>query len=240
MIYLLAVIAGIVAAGVGWFITGVLAVWIAGLYGMSDFEGGRGMFAFLFVGPMGGLVSMVLAVWLVLRMGKGGAPAAAMFGRVGIVLAAIAAVVTAGILLRLYTVATYSNEAPPMLEFELRVPAATSVPVRTQMTVELHTDKNVGSGQLFSEWSTNGDYYVIVGGVDLAVKTASRLLVVSLPEQPTRLFRLPLSRDPAATAAMSAWQHADHLDVAGEAQPRNAPADDPVEIRYRVRRAGDD
>jgi hypothetical protein len=241
MIYLFAVIAGMVAAVVGWFITGVIAVWIAGLYGMSDFEGGRGMFAFLFVGPLGGLASMVLTVWLVVRIGKGAAPLGTSLMRVGIVYAAISAVVGAGILLRLYTVDTYGNEAPPWLELEMRLPASAHAPPRTAIEVELHTDKNVGTGQLFDEWSPSTDgYQTISGNVELARKTSSRILVVSLPDQPKRLFRLPLSRNPASTAAMSAWQHADHIDDPGEAQPRTAPADDPLEIRYRVNRAGDD
>jgi hypothetical protein len=78
---------------------------------------------------------------------------------------------------------------------------------------------------------------VIAGSVPLAFKTRSRLLVVSLPDEPKRLFRLSLSRDPASTATLSEWRHADHLALASEAQPRRAPAHDPVEMRCRVRRA---
>ena len=71
MIYLLAFLAGIVAAVVGWFVTGAVAVVVAGWYGMSDFEGGRGMFAFLGVGPIGGLICMLAAIRIVLRVGQG-------------------------------------------------------------------------------------------------------------------------------------------------------------------------
>ena len=240
MIYLLAVIAGLIAAVIGWFISGVIAVWIAGLYGMSDFEGGRGMFAFLFVGPLGGLVSMVVAAWLVVRLGKGPAPLLAHVGRTGVVLGAIVAVVAAGIALRLYSIDTYSSEAPPMLEFEVRVPATLAVPPRAEVSVELHTDKNVGTGQLYDDWSQRDGHHVINGGVQLAFKTRSRILVVAFPSQPTRLFRLPLARDPSSTGALSDWHHADHLDAPGEGQPRRAPPDDPVEVRYRVRRAGEE
>jgi hypothetical protein len=240
MTYLLAVIAGMAAAVIGWFVTGALAAWIAGWFGMSDFEGGRGMFAFLFVGPIGGLISMVAAVWLVLRMNKVHATAGATTGRVVLVLGAIAAIVAAGITLRLYTVDTYSDEAPPQLLFELRVPATTAVPARAQTNVELHTDRNVGSGQLFDEWSRRDAYHLVTGGVPLAFKTSSRILVVSLGEQPSRLFRLSLGRNPASTATMSAWQRADHLDMRDEEAPRKAPPDDPLEMRYRVQRAGED
>jgi len=55
-----------------------------------------------------------------------------------------------------------------------------------------------------------------------------------------RLFRLPLSRDPASTAALGSWARPDHVDDPGPAQPVAAPPDDPVELRYRIRRAGEE
>jgi hypothetical protein len=150
-------------------------------------------------------------------------------------------VVAAGIAVRFYTIDVYTDTLPPNLEFEIRVPAKAAVPDRAQLRVELHTDRNVGDGQVFDDWSpADGGYRVIKGAVPLAFKTSSRLLVVRFPDQPTRLFRLPLSRDPSSTPDLGSWNRADHVDVAGEGAPRKAPADDPVEIRYRVRRAGED
>jgi hypothetical protein len=241
MIYVLAVIAGIVGAVGGWLVTGALTAWVAGLYGTSDFEGARSMFAFLAVGPLGALMSMIASAWLVLRAGKGRTSVAPTLGRFAIVLGAIVMMVAAGVLLRLYTIDTYTNTAPPSLEFEIRVPAAMLVPEPSALRVELDTDKNVGESTLADRWvPAENDHKVLTGSVPLAFKTWSRLVVVSLPDQPTRLFRLPLSRDPQSTATLNAWCHADHIDVRGEGQPRAAPADDPVEMRYRVRRAGDD
>lgn len=241
MIYLGAVLAGIVAAVVGWLVTGVVTVWIAGLYGMSDFEGGRGMFAFLGVAPIGGLVAMVTAVWVVLRRGKGEGRLGPMLARVGLALGGIAAVVGAGIGIRLLTLDTYTNELPPDLEFELRLPPGMPEPARDAVRVELHTDRNVGVGILTDPWlRVEGDHRVIAGIVPLAMKTSGRLLVVWLPGEPTRLFRLPLARDPASTAALGDWHHADHLDRPASAGPVAAPKNDPVELRYRVRRAGEE
>ena len=65
---------------------------------------------------------MILAIWGALRVRKGEAPLGVTLGRTGLVVPGIAAIVGAGIGLRLLTLDTYSNEAPPMLEFELRVP----------------------------------------------------------------------------------------------------------------------
>jgi len=241
MIYVLAVIAGIVGAVVGWFLTAGVAAWIAALFGMSDFEGARGMFAAFVAGPIGALIFMVAAIWIVLRRGAGYLPLGSMMGRLAGVLMAIAMLVAAGIWIRLHTIDTYTNSLPPTLEFEVRVPDKMTVPAPQALRVELHTDRNVGEGLLAEQWLATADgRYVIAGSVPLAFKTASRLLVVTWPEQPTRLFRLRLSRDPSSTRSMGDWQRANHVDVGGEGGLRAAPADDPVEVRYRVRRAGED
>src|SRR5262249_45586872 len=239
MRYLGAALAGMAGAVAGWFVSGALAAWIAGLYGMSDFEGERGMFAFLFVGPIGGLLCMILAIWAVLRIGKGRAPLGATLGRIGLVVAGIAVIVGAGIGLRLLTLDTYSNEAPPTLEFELRVPASMRLPDREAVRVQLHTDKNVGDSYFSDPWlRTEGDHQVIAGGVELRLKTSSRLLVVTLPDEPTRLFKLGLSRNPASTPACGEWRGPDFVDAPGSDRPRAAPANDPVQLRHRVSRAG--
>jgi len=241
MIFLLAVLAAVVGAVLGYVVTATVAVAIAGLFGMSDFEGGRGMFGAFVAGPVGGLAAMVSSAWIALRIGYGPAPLATTLARVGAVIASIALLVTAAILVRLHTLDVYTNTLPPTLEFEIRVPEAMAVPDPSALRVELHTDKNIGEGQLFDDWSPTGDgHRAIRGSVPLAFKTWSRLLVVPFPDQPTRLFKLPLSRDPSSTATASEWQRATFVDVAGEQQPRSAPADDPVEIRYRVRRADED
>jgi len=71
--------------------------------------------------------------------------------------------------------------------------------------------------------------------VPLDVRTASRLLVVTVPDEPTRLFRLPLARDPRPTATVGAWRRADQVDRLDTDGPTPAPSDDPLELRYRVR-----
>jgi hypothetical protein len=241
VIYLAAAAAGLVAAVLGWLVTGVATVWITGVFGMSDFEGQRGMFAFLAIGPLGGIAAMVTAIWLVVRAGRGRAALGPALARTGAVVAGLVALAAAAVGVRFLTLDTYTNELPPNLEFEVRLPAANAVADRGDVTVELHTDRNVGDGVLTDPWSRIEDgRQVIAGVVPLAFKTSSRLLVVTVPGGRTRLFRLPLSRDPASTAELGAWRHADHVHDAGQDQPVAAPKDDPVEIRYRVRRAGEE
>src|SRR5262249_45932743 len=128
MKFVLAVLAAILGAVVGYFVTATVAVAIAGLFGMSDFEGGRGMFGAFVAGPIGGLAAMVGSAWIALRIGHGPAPLATTLARVGAVIAGIAVLVTAGILLRLHTIDVYTDTLPPTLEFEIRVPEAMAVP----------------------------------------------------------------------------------------------------------------
>lgn len=238
MIYLGAVLAGIVGAVAGWFLTGVVALWIAGLCGMSDFEGGRGMFAFLAVGPIGGLAGMIAAAWGVLRQRLGPLPGGRLLPRLVAVLAAIAALTAAGVWLRLASLDTYSDRLPPQLELEVRVPAAIA-PAPAHVAVDLDTDRNVANALLDDAWRSEGAAAVLAGRVALDFKTSSRLLVLSLPGQPKRLFRLRLRRDPDAMPAFSDWQPPDFIDDAGAAHPQRASAGDPVALRYRVRVAGD-
>ena len=241
MTYVLALIAGIVGAAIGWFATAALAGWIAGAMGMSDFEGQRGMFAFFVVGPLGGLVCMFLSAWLVLRMREGRASVGRTVLHLALVLVGIGLILRAGIWVRLQTLDIYTDSAPPTLEFDLRVPAAMARVDPPDVRVELHTDKNVGEGRLADRWApVDGDRAVIAGSVELRLKTVSRLLVVSFPDQPARLFQLPLPRDPPSNPTSSAWQGPTQIAVRGEDAPRAAPAGDAVEMRYRVRRAGDD
>jgi hypothetical protein len=123
-----------------------------------------------------------------------------------------------------------------------RVPCcvASAVADRDDVDIELNTDRNSADALLRDPWQRReGDAQVIEGLVELAFKTRSRLLVVKLPNQPARLFSLGLSRDPASTASMGAWQRPDRIDDPAKQNPEPAAPDDPVELRYRVTRAGD-
>ena len=233
MIYVLAALAGMIAAVVGWLVVGAITLWIAGLCGVSDFEGGRGMLAFLGIGPIGGLISMVLAAWLVIRAGSGTATFESGALRLLAVLAGIAAVVAVGIWIALQMGDTYTDSLPPTLAFEIRIPAVQPEPDASAVRAQLHTDKNVGESRLTGGWETTPEGHVIAGELSLDFKTSARLLVVALPDQPTRLFRLRLARDPASSE-FTQWVRADHIDEPKDAQPHAAPPDDPMELRYRV------
>ena len=138
------------------------------------------------------------------------------------VIAGIAALVATGLGIRLATLDTYTNTLPPQLQFELRVPTGLAGP-RDAVAIELDTDKNVANALIGDDWRDEGATRVLTGLVSLDFKTTSRLLVVSLPDQPKRLFRLRLDRDPDATPALSEWQPPDFTDVPGEEKRASQP-----------------
>ena len=79
----------------------MLASVLGGYYGVTDFEGARGMIAVFTFGPIGGLLGLIIGVWLPLRL-KSGAKVTgkAVAIRLPIVLAGIAGLVagTVGVL----------------------------------------------------------------------------------------------------------------------------------------------
>ncbi len=70
MKYALAALAGLVALILGWVAAGFAFLAIGGLIGVSDFEGKRAMLAFFAVGPVGGVVGLVVGPWAALRTHK--------------------------------------------------------------------------------------------------------------------------------------------------------------------------
>ena len=173
------------------------------------------MFAFLGVGPIGGLVGMIGATWAVLRTRLGPLPGGGVVLRLIGVLAGIAALVGAGIWIRLATLDTYTDTLPPQLEFELRAPAALAAP-RGAVAIELDTDKNVANASLGDDWRDEGATRVLAGLVSLDLRP-HRLLVGLLPTS-----RAP--RTACASAAIQMQRHSatQHVPTSSTAAARLA------------------
>ena len=60
----LAFLIGIVGLIVGWLIAAIGTYIFGSFLGLSDFEGERAMVAFFAAGPVGGLIGIVVAIWL--------------------------------------------------------------------------------------------------------------------------------------------------------------------------------
>ena len=71
MTYILAFLAAVAGAVAGFFLATALGSVVASAFGISSFEGASGYFAVFLFGLPGGLIGLVLGLWLVFRY-KGG------------------------------------------------------------------------------------------------------------------------------------------------------------------------
>jgi hypothetical protein len=233
MTFLLAMLGGAVGAAAAYLIGAFATVAIATYLALPDREGALGFFAFFFVGPVAGIVGLVVGVWLVLRYWGGHRGAAPLAGRGLLVIGAIAALVAAGIWYRLETVGHFSGREPTA-EFEIRWPADKPPPERRAVSVELHTDRNTTDALLADDWlRQEGNRAVVRGLVPLYFRTTQRILVLKVAGEPDRLFTLKLSARPRYSTEYGAWQKLDFVAAADEQPKRPGPGED-YELRLRV------
>ena len=234
MIYLIALLAGLLMAAIGAVLGLAFGSVLAGVFGISSFEGAAGYFAVsiaVMVGFIGLIAGIVLALWI-----KGGISGFFALGaRTAIVVVVIAAIATAGVLIRLATVENFSG-GNPTLEFEIRLPAGMPAPERSKIDFEMQAGSQRSGGLFKDEWMRREDNRAVLSGlVPLYTRTSSRILVVTLPGQPKLLFQLGLSATPKPSTEYSAWQRVSHLDdMKQDSQPRRPKADETFEIRLKV------
>ncbi len=236
MVYLLAFLAGIAGAVIGYLLAAALGAAIAPMLGITGFEGAAGYFAGFVVGPVGGLVGLALGLWLVFRYKGGYRSLSAIAGRSMIVIAGIAVVVIAGILIRMATLENFPGGQNPQLDFEIRLPPSAAEPSRQGLDFEMQAGSQRSGGLLRSEWlRRDGERPVLVGFVPLYTRTSQRMLVMSRPGEPKLIFRIRLSATPAVSEQYGAWQRVDFVDdLKADSQPRPPTAAEAFEIRYRV------
>jgi hypothetical protein len=237
MTYLLAVVAGIAGAAVGWAAVAAAVVLVGSLLGASNFEGALGMFAVFGAGPIGGVVGLVLGIWLALRR-RGHASVSALAWRLPAVAAAIAAL-AAGTVWYLYETRPglgTSAGGAPRLDFEIRLPPGVEGSALSRNArIELNTERNRMPGQLAAGGGRReGERHVIAGTVELHYRSGWRLLeLLAGPGEPSRVFDLRLPARPGHMREFGPWRRVDFI-ATGSEQPRPAPASEAFEIRTRV------
>ena len=234
MIYLIAILTGLLGAGIGAVAGFLLGSVLASSLGISSFEGAAGYFA-VAIGILVGFIGLVTGIVLALRYKGGTRGFLATAGRTSIVLIAIAALVTVGTLIRLATLENFSD-GNPTLEFEIRLPAGMPAPDRKGVDFEMQAGSQ-RSGGIFSGGGirSEGNRVVLCGIVPLYTRTSQRILVVTLPGQPKRLFQIGLASTPKTSEDYSAWQKVSHLDdMKQDGQPRRPNAAEDFEIRTKV------
>ncbi len=124
------------------------------------------------------------------------------------------------------------NPAKPAVEFEIRLPKAALAAV-SETRVELVTDRNQKLARMqVAPGSDHNGRTVIRGSVTLDYRTTDRVVVLHLPGQPQRLFKLRLAANPGHSDQFGPWHLVDRI-----ASPGGEPArelNDAFAIRYRV------
>jgi hypothetical protein len=69
--FILAILIALVGLVLGWLTAAFGTLILGSALGLSDFEGERAMTAFFAIGPLGGLIGLVLSVWLWRRRKSG-------------------------------------------------------------------------------------------------------------------------------------------------------------------------
>lgn len=126
------------------------------------------------------------------------------------------------------------NAAKPAVEFEIRLPTAAALAVMAGSTqIELHTNKNQTLAELRDGLaSTEDGRTVLRGSVPLDFRTTDRVVVLNLPGQPQRLFKLRLAASPSHSDQFGPWHLADRVTSQIASEPIRA--NDAFAIRYRV------
>jgi hypothetical protein len=127
------------------------------------------------------------------------------------------------------------NPAKPAIEFEIRLPkAALSAISDTQ--IELRTDRNQTLAKLGDALELADGRGVLRGSVALKYRTTDRVMVLNLPGQPQREFKLRLTASPSHSDQFSPWHLADRVSASinvSNGTTTLGPNDD-FAIRYRV------
>jgi hypothetical protein len=232
----LAALAGIGSAWIGHWLGYSLGIWISKVF---DLEGSAFKDTVVLATPLTMLVALLVAVWLTLRF-HGGHRRLAIAGRGAIVLliTAVAVSTTLGASRRLDNAYEAIIRAP-LIFFNVRLPADAPIPAsKDGITVEMRSEHGVQTGKLYDrEWlDRDGDRAILKGVFDNKESARQRLIVLSLPGEPKRVFDLRLPRIPPTKRTYGAWQQVDFIEDGGTRRP--ATAADDFAIRFHAWRPG--
>lgn len=64
---LVVLLGGLAGAIVGWVAAAAATIALGGAFGLTEFEGERSMTAIFGIGPMGGVLGLIIGLWLAAR-----------------------------------------------------------------------------------------------------------------------------------------------------------------------------
>lgn len=231
MTYVIAILAGLVGAGAGWFGSDLAYVSFRDLIGSP---GGFSILNNVDLHGVGAGAGLLLGTWLALRFQGGHRSMRAIAWRGVISIAAGGLIVMATLWLGGAVFEQLGMNAQTLsVEFEIRLPPNTAVPANVaDIQIELHTDKNQALATITNIGSDNARP-VLRGNVPILFRTTQRRLVLSLSGQPVRVFKLFLPPNPLRNAEFGAWQALNARDQPSPATS-NTPAINDYAIRYRA------
>jgi hypothetical protein len=126
------------------------------------------------------------------------------------------------------------NPAKPAVEFEIRLPSAALSDVADSQ-VELHTNRNQTLAQVQGTLASSADgRSVLRGSVRLNYRTTDRVVVLNLPGQAQRQFKLRLAASPSHSDQFGPWHLADRTASPNRGEATGTQLHDAFAIRYRV------
>jgi len=126
------------------------------------------------------------------------------------------------------------DPAKPAVEFEIRLPKA-ALTAATDTQVELLTDRNQKLAKVHEALASTSDGRSILRGTaTLDYRTTERVVVLNLPDQAQRQFRLRLPASPSHSLQFGPWHLADGI-IPDNGDAVTSELHDAFAIRYRVR-----
>lgn len=124
----------------------------------------------------------------------------------------------------------------PAVEFEIRLPPAMArTDLKRDAQVELLTDLNQTLAQLDGDLrATEDGRAVLRGHVPLKFRTSERMVVLSLPGEAQRAFKLRLPPNPSPSDEFGPWHMVDRVISGARSETARGMPDDTFAIRYRV------
>jgi len=206
----LQIFGGVVGAIVGF----VAAIALSGLLGFGNRADpiASGLLALFGIGPVGAVAGLVLGTRLAMLVPRSENPGSLARNSLKSFAALIVFCAAAGTAYYVYAVNTATpwlnpNAANPVLEFEVRLPAGTALPASgADVAFELQTAVNTMPGEPRpSRFRRDGDKPVVAVEVELAFRTASRMLWVKVKGQPDRLYTIGLTAKAPHASTLGPW-----------------------------------
>ena len=227
MLYIISILAGVLGALVSWAAAAMIAA----------STGSDNVAAFIVIGPLAAIAGFVTAVaFTVAIKGEVRTVHGIAMRSLGVVLMT-GALATGSYGLRTAVLSHMGMMAKaPAVEFEIRLPKTTSAAdLKREAQVELLTDQNQTLASIDNSLLAMEDGRAVLrGSVPLRFRTAERMVVLSLPGEAQRAFRLRLPANPSPSDEFGPWHMVDRVSpVSGKESSRGVP-DDTFAIRYRV------